>query len=349
MHAQRGQTLPIWAFGSLTTLVLIAMALSFGSTLRWQMRAQNAADAAARGLLAVQTSQLNETIATLHAAAVEEYRIRFVINDLLQVIQGSGGCNSAKGASGPTACVTMYASLRQNYLDALQRYSSDVALLNRISYPSYTDQVSAINAALTLYQLNCGQPNGGDCAFSYSVVGLQPRADSYVEDVYADCCAWTVGGGTAVTPNRNLSPLEIEVVACANVQPLFASFFKFAQTPYQAIGRAAATSIMSTQEFLYVGSVVNPQTNQVFQPTEYPESAANTAVFSSSDPNYRIDYGGNPDNPNNSGNPATSDGHFGFQFNAQNQGLEPLTGWWQSMAIRPFMGQLSNGTNYTCK
>ncbi len=348
-HSQRGQTLPIWAFGSLTTLVLLAMALSFGSTLRWQMRAQNAADAAARGMLTVQTSQWNETIAQLHAAAVEEYRIRYIINDLLEVISGSGGCDSKPGDEGPATCTAIYASLRQNYLDALTRYTNDIALLHRISYPSQEDQVEAIAAALTLYQQNCGKPNGGDCAFNYSLVGYQPRADSYVEDVYSDCCAFAVGGGTSVTPKPDLSPLELEIVACANVQPLLGSFFKFTPQTYQAVGRAAATSIMSTQEFMYVGSINNPVSGQVFQPSEYPDSTAGTSVFGNGDPNYRIDFGGNPDNPYNQGNPAVSDGKWGFTYTPRDQGILEATGWWQAMAIKPFSGQLSSGTSFTCK
>ncbi len=348
-HYERGQTLPVWAFGSLATLVLLFMALSFGSNLRWQMRAQNAADAAARGLLAAQTTQWNQTVATLHAAAIEEYRLRYVMHDLLLVIQGNGGCDSKSGDSGSTTCAAMYADLRQQYLDSLQRYTNDVALLNRISTPSQSQQLDTIKAALTLYQTNCGKANGGDCAFNYTLVGYQPRQDSYVEDVYSDCCAFVVGGNTSVTPKTDLSPMEIEVVACANIPPLFKSIFNFTAPTVQAIGRAAATSIMSTQEFMYVGSQYNPVTTKVFQQSEYPESSTGSAVFDNDDPSYRIDYGGNPNDPENAGNPATSDGKWGFTYTPKNAGLLAATGFWQAMPIKPFSGQLSSGTSFTCK
>lgn len=349
MNGQRGQSVPIWAFGTLTALVLFAMALNYGSTLRWQIRAQNAADAAARGMLAVQTSQWNETISDVHAAAIEEYRLRNIMNDLLEVIQGSGGCDAKPGDSGPTTCSAMYANLRQQYMDGLQRYTTDVLLLNRIDFPSQDDQVAQIKAALQLYQTNCGTSTGGDCAFNYSLVGATPRQNSYVEDVYADCCAFVVGGGTTVTPKTDLSPLQLEVVACANVPPAFPSFFQFTPQPYQAIGRAAATSIMGTQEFFYVGSLVNPITSAVFQPSEYPESSTGSEIFSTNDPNYRIDYGGNPSDPYNNGNPAVSDGKWGFVYTPENEGFMAGTGWWQSMAIKPFSGQLTQGVQYTCK
>lgn len=349
MNGQRGQSIPIWAFGTLASLVLLAMALNYGSTLRWQIRAQNAADAAARGMLAVQTSQWNETIAATHAAAIEEYRLRNIMNDLLEVIQGSGGCDSKSGDSGPTTCSAMYTSLRQQYLDGLQRYTNDILVLNRVSYPSQSEQVSQITAALQLYQQNCGKVSGGDCAFNYSLVAYGPRQDSYVENVYADCCAFAVGGNTIGNPKPDLSPLKLEVVACANVQPAFPSFFQFAPPRYQAIGRAAATSIMGTQEFMYVGSLIDPVTSEVFQGAEYPESSTGTPVFSGDDVNYRIDYGGNPNNPDNFGNPAISDGKWGFTYTPQNAGILAATGWWESMAIKPFAGQLTNGVQYTCK
>lgn len=344
--------MPIWAFGTLAALAILALSLNYGSSLRWQIRAQNAADAAARGLLAIQTTQFNQTIATLHGAAIEEYRMRYLINDMLETIQGSGGCDNTPGASGPASCNAMYQSLRQNYLDSLQRYTNDALILNRVSYPSQADQIAQIKAALDLYQSPpyCGTVKGGDCAFKYTLVAAVPRRDSWLEDVYADCCGFDIGGGTTGHPKGDIAPLMIEVVACANVQPLLPGIFgKVGPQAFEAIGRAAATSIMSSQEFMYVGSLVNPVTNKVFQPAEYPESPNNLPVFSDNDPNYRIDFGGSPNDPNNYGNPAVSDGKFGFTYTPANEGILAATGWWQSMSVRPFSGNLTPGKDFTCK
>ena len=355
-HAQRGQTFPMWAFGTATIIMLMAFALSYGTMLQWQMRAQNAADSAAQGLLAAQASQWNQTNATLHAAAIEEYRLRYIMNDLLQVIRGSGGCVSTTGATGPTACSTMYTQLRQAYYDSVQRYTADVALLNRISTPTFNDQVAEIQNALAVYQsaANCNGPQGGDCAFQYSLVNKQPRSNSYVENVYSDCCAFTVGGGTVGDPKQDLTPMEIEIVTCAQVQWPIPSVLGFQPPTFYAVGRAAATTIMATQEFLYVGSIFNPLSpggSAVFQPTEYPESATNTPVFpATDDPNYRIDYGGNPNNPNNQGNPAVSNPIGAFQYVAANEGFLAATGWWSAMPIKPFTTYtLVQGTDYQCK
>lgn len=348
LHAQRGQTFPIWAFGTLTVLTMLALAMSYGQMIAWQFRAMNAADAAARGMLSVQTSQWNETEMALHAAAVEEYRLRFIMNDLLEVVRGNGGCTTGTDS---TSCSTLYAALRQNYLDSLTRYTNDVAVVGRISTPTFSDQVTLIQSALSQYQATCGTTSGGDCAFDYTLVSATPRPDSNLEDVYSDCCSFVVGGGTVGNPKLDLTPMSIEIVACSKVTPWIPNFWNWSAPAFNVVGRAAATSIMDTQEFMYVGSLLNPAStsNAVFQPSEYPESSSDASLgFANDDQYYRIDYGGNPNNTDNSGNPATSDGVSSFTYSANNPGLEVADGWWSTMAIKPFSGDLTAGTSFQC-
>jgi len=343
LHAQRGQTFPIWAFGTLTVLVLFAFTLSYGNMLRYQIRAQNAADSAARGVLSIQATQWNEMSADLHAAAVEEYRIRAIIQGMLMSVRGDGGCDSSLGAGGPQACSVMYANLRRQYLSATARYTKDVLLMQRISQPTFDDQVAAVKAALRMYETNCGRDNGGDCAFGYTLVAAQPRVDKYLEDVYADCCSFVVGGATTANPalTRNFSPMEIEVLTCAKVRSLLPSFWNFSARTFTALGHAAATTTASTQEFMYVGTIVNPQTGKPFQVSEYPESATNTPVLGgpASDLWYRVDYGGNG---------ATSDGVSAFRYQAKNNGLLAAMAWWSSIPTKPFSGPVNLGTA-SCK
>lgn len=348
LHAQRGQTFPIWAFGTLTVLTMLGLALTYGQMISWQMRAMNAADAAAKGMLSIQTTQWNETEATLHAAAVEEYRLRITMNDLLEVIHGDGGCTTA---TSPT-CAQLYANLRQNYLDSLTRYTNDVSILGRVSNPTWSQQVSNIQAALSQYQADCGTTSGGDCAFNYTLVEATPRPSTYTEDVYADCCNFEVGGGTSGNPKLDLTPMQVEIVACANVAPWIPNFWNWnAPSNYQVVGRAAATSMMDTQEFMWVGSLVDPSSlsGAVFQQSEYPESSTNTSEgFANDDQYYRIDFGGNPSQTYNTGDPSTSDGVGGFTYTATYPGLLVADGWWTAMQIQPFAGKLTSGVNFTC-
>ncbi len=350
MHRQRGQTMPLWAFGMLTVLSLVALSFNYGNMLMWQMRAQNAADAAAQGLLTVQTSQWNEEMATLHAAAIEEYRLRFLVNDILQVVHGTGGCD-ATIVSGSTSCNSMYRLLRGEYFDAATRYTNDVLLLQRVATPRYAAQIAAMNAVLAAYQANCGTLKGGDCAFSYKLAHPESRSNNYLEDVYSDSNSATVGGGSRSAPVEDLTPMQLEVITCAKIAPPIPHIFNFNAAPTTVVGRAAATSIMATQEFMYAGSLYNNLNgNAVFQPTEYPESANNRAVFANDDPEYRIDYGGNPDNPYNLGTPFTAFSYGLFVGGAQqDQGMLVFTGWWTSLGIKALPYALREGPDFTCK
>jgi hypothetical protein len=100
---------------------------------------------------------------------------------------------------------------------------------------------------------------------------------------------------------------------------------------------------------MYVGSIINPTTGNVFQPAEFPETNFGGPAFpDTNDENYRIDYGGNPQNPWNNGNPANSFPKFGaFVYSPKDQGLMVGTGWWTAMPIRPFSKTLQPN-DYTC-
>ncbi|HEV3154401.1 MAG TPA: Tad domain-containing protein [Candidatus Baltobacteraceae bacterium] len=352
VNAQRGQTFPVWAMGSLSCMVLLAMVLNYGNMLTWQFRAQNAADSAARGLLAAQTTQWNQTLTALHAAAIDEYRIRNILRDLDEVVNGEGGCNGGDYHD-IHSCDAMYLNLRGQYMDAVQRYTADALLIHRVATPNQATQIANMNAALTQMQKTgvCGTANGLDCGFTYALVGTQARDDNYLEDVYSDCCTFVVGGGTSSNPKPDLTPMEVEVVACANVSTLIPAFFNTQAPTFSAIGRAAATSIMANQEFMYLGSIVNPTTGNVFQQAEFPEGTSGSAVLANSenDGYYRIDYGGNPDNTWNHGNPAISNGKAAFTYSPANAGLLAATGWWSAMPVPTFKGTLTPGTQFQCK
>ena len=67
-------------------------ALNYGNTLRWNIRAQSAADSAAQGLLTIQTQRWNAMNEALYAANVEEFRLRSILNSLLLSMNDSGPC-----------------------------------------------------------------------------------------------------------------------------------------------------------------------------------------------------------------------------------------------------------------
>lgn len=359
-HAQRGQTFPIWVFGTLTVLTLLGFSVNYGNSLYWQLRAQNAADAAAQGALSIQATRWNAMIGDLHAAAVEEYRLRYLVRDLALMSSPNAQTNTycSPWFGGPASCTTMYADLVDQYLAASNRYTQDVQAMQALSTPTFSTDQSDVAAAVANLQTNCAKNTGGDCGFAYTVINPTTRT-SALADVHSDCCGSEVGAGLVSPANLNTSlyPMQIEVLACASVKPLFPSLLSYVTAPdFVALGRAAATTVMATQEFMEAGAMVNPVTSNVFQPSEFPESAATgtgtgPVETTDNDRNLRIDFGGNQTcQYGNCGDPSivVNPAAGAFQGVMSNEAMDVYTGWWTTVAIAPYSGQISSA-QYACK
>ncbi|MDB5026331.1 MAG: hypothetical protein JWO66_20, partial [Candidatus Eremiobacteraeota bacterium] len=59
-EAQRGQTLPFWTLAIAATLSLLFFMTNYANTVRWQIRAQNAADSAASAGIGTDANMYNE-------------------------------------------------------------------------------------------------------------------------------------------------------------------------------------------------------------------------------------------------------------------------------------------------
>jgi hypothetical protein len=379
MNRQRGQTLPIWTFGLLTSLMLMVMVFDYSNAVRWQIRAQNAADAVAQSIIGVQTQHYNKMLMNLHAAAVEEWRIRKTMTALLEVMQGTGGCGTA-AHGGPANCDLVYNNLRANYIADVQRYTQDVNTMAALTQYTYAEQQADMAQIAQGYNAsNCSSSGatGADCAFTYTMASPQPRCNiqgtlsGVVNTSYGD----EVGAGEAL-PNgfdcttSDLSPLQVEVDTCAKVTPLIASFFKLTGVQFYAIGRAAATSAMVEQEWINPGRVSNPNTGNVFQPNEFPEDTTGTApggtdgIASGGSGSAFCTHGGgrgggagydwyavhfecgNTDwTENTSGGPGHPGG-YNATINEDEFSMD--TGFWSALPVSPYNGAFTASTS-TCK
>jgi Flp pilus assembly protein TadG len=187
--AARGQILPVWIVAILTILILTFMALNYGNTLRWQMRAQNAADAAAQAVMAIQTQHFNELTAALYASNVEEYRIRALQDGMLNALNGAGGCTGAPPTpkakaqalftTGTGTCDQVFNTLLPYYEEAVVRYGADVAELNNVATLATFSNWSADSASMLAHISSSSHCNtvstttvindGGDCQFQYTL------------------------------------------------------------------------------------------------------------------------------------------------------------------------------------
>jgi hypothetical protein len=326
----RGQTLPIWALGIAGALVLALAAMQYGEVLRWQVRAQNAADAAAAAALSVQTQTWNQQLALVYAAGVEEWRIKSLINGMQAAAYGDPGC-------APT-CDQTFTKLRNEYMRAVARYTADVQLVHRASQYTQAQAQNDARALVTQLQEKCGQANGGDCAFAYNVVRVQPRPGA--NDVEQDGGAWVINNpGVPARVKLDYTPVQIEIVACAKAAPVVPAFLGFQPPAFTAVGRAAATSAMVTQEWTQPGYLTDPRTGKKFQPVEiYDPSTRATG------PNgwnwFNIAFGGNA--------AIAFPGSNGYGMRVNNPEFSAVTGWWNTVPMKPFAGTLDPGS-FQCK
>lgn len=362
-HAQRGQVLPLWILAILTTFVLTFLALNYGNQIRAQIRAQNAADAAAQALLAIQTERWNMMTSMLYASSVEEYRIRHLLDGILLASVGSGGCDSANrtfpsvAPGSGTTCENTYQRLSAYYQKAVNRYTTDVLLVNDITARATNANWAADAQALfTHLKTNCNNPtsttpnlDGGDCMFQYTLNGVAYRTlstsgyglASPLNDAYVVLVP-TQGYASAVSPyntpdyeNQALfAPPMVDVVVCSKVQPLIPAFGVLGAKPYYAVGRAGATAQIYENDWLQPGQLVDPArgSNILFQPVEVYDGTPNHPDYVDW---YSTDFGGNTFQIVSFVDPNTKQTQYGYSSQLLSNEMSAFTAWWSSIPIDP--------------
>ncbi len=327
-HGERGQVLPVWAMGIVAMLILTMAVARYADMVRWQIRAQNAADAAAQSIVALQTQQYNEMTAVLYATAVEEYRVRQILYALELTAYRSGGCQL------DNSCASRYSALAREYMKAVARYRTEVVLLNRVT--SNFDATAMSNDArgmLGYIKSKCGQLGGGDCAFGYAIVDYKGRTPLYTVKMDARAFIKPSNGGhmTPVgTLNSALQPVQVEVAVCADVASPVPAILNFRPAPHRVIARAAATAVMMEQDWFQPGALINPWTQKYYQPTELPSGSTSDDGTGIGRDWYAVNFGGN----GSTAHPASN----GYTFGIYGNEFTAYLGWWNAVPIRPQTG-----------
>jgi len=292
-HAERGQTLPIWTLAVLTALTLMFFSLNYANTIRWQVRAQNAADSIATAALSVQATQWNKMMTILYIADVEEWRIRHLIEGMYVAQNFSGGCANGTGTG---SCVKIYTAMRLQYNKAVNRYSTDIQMLQAIVSHTASSQQADATSIVHQGPASCGTTPVVDCTFTYHLIDYSHRTTT----MQAGKDAFYMKIGPFASPQNSApvtdwEPAQIEVATCATVQPIVNfSIFGYGPHPAHVIGRAAASNVMVVAEWLAPGVTINPASpvpNTVFQPEENYDTADDTfAVAQTPRDWYETDY-----------------------------------------------------------
>jgi hypothetical protein len=338
-HAERGQTLPIWTLAVTTALTLMFFSLNYANVIRWQVRAQNAADAAAMAGLSVQATQWNKMTTLLYAADVEEWRIRHLLEGMINASAGNGGCTGGS-YTGTGSCLSIYNALQQQYYKAVNRYTTDIQMLQSMGSIGATSQSSDATSIIHSFALACSTTNPVvDCAFTYHIVNYGYRLTT--EQAGKDAFYVQLGGFSSPqdsTPAADWEPAKIEIATCATVQPIV-NFSLFGKAPASSvvIGRAAATNVTETSEWFVPGVQQNPATGVAYQTAENYDPTDDTFAGTASPRDwYETNY------------PSMSYQDYGKPINNYNGGVaddfEIMECWWGAIPFAPYSGTQPQAT-----
>lgn len=267
MRYDRGQTLPVWAIGTMLVLSLLFFLANYANAVSWQIQAQNAADSAASAMLSVQANIWNEESVLLYSGAIDENRLRYLNQAILNTINGVGGCDPSPGGS----CDSDYRTLVAEFNTSLSGFTSDVQLIGQGDQLSEGGQQADERKVLSAYGTGCNGGGGVNCNFAFTALDTSTSSTSSSN-----------GNGKS----NKFAPQQTDIVACANVPYFLPQFFSFAaNAAYPVVARAAAAVVPANTETFDPGSQINPATGAAFQPKETQWAAAYPA------PAYTVDFG----------------------------------------------------------
>jgi hypothetical protein len=202
--------MPVWILAIVANLALIMFIANETNVLRWQIRAQNAADAGAGAALAVAGDADNQIVTQLYSLQIDEYRIRYLNQAILDLVNS----NSADQTSYAALNTALQQSIA-NYDGVLQDMQVAKDLENGGEQIAQTDGWTAFAT---------GSCPPRDCNFTYT--------------------------GLDVGPNEGVGTAEkADVATCKLVPSIFPAILGLPGNQFRAVGRASVTLVQIPSTF----------------------------------------------------------------------------------------------------
>ena len=303
-RGERGQLLPVWALGVVTTLALLLFVVNYANIVRWQIRAQNAADAAAGASTAPLADGWNEIELELYGATIDELRIRYLNQAILNTLNSNLGTTVCPN---PTACTNDYNNLVTELNLAVGQYDATENFLVNIgsmvndryldpSNGAYETVTGGAVPNITGWQddTTCtkiqGSPGYSHQDGSYSGSGSQPTPGPGHPGWSSTGCASQTDTAFLYTPmdidGTNIgygAPGIGEVVSCRDVPLIQPKLFGLSTgANFRAVGVSAFT-ISPILSIFQPGVSVNPATGNVYQPVEKNATSADQSTYTNVD------------------------------------------------------------------
>jgi hypothetical protein len=356
-HASRGQVFPLWIVAVLTTFTLSFLAIDYGNSVRYQIRAQNAADAAAQAVMALQSQRFNETALALYNANVEEFRIRSLLHGMVLSLSGVGACTWSGGTyphynapgTASTDCMKTFDTLLKNYDAASNRYTTDVARLNdaaaSLGTTAWESDASSLLATLAAHcngdTTTTPNTTGGDCQVKYTLNGIGNRRTGIIQvandtyNVFMPDAPYIIQGTPLNAQNENtaLDPGFVDITTCITVPPVIPTFGFLHLPSYHAIGRAGATATAAESDWFMPEMLTDNVRGGYFQPSE--EYVSPSITDASGNNWYDVNYGG----ANWAITPVTYPPPAGtvdrYVTTVSQNEFSPMLAWWTAIPYDP--------------
>lgn len=313
LNRQRGQTMPFWLITMVVALALTFFLMDYMNIIGWQVRAQNAADAAVGAALSARVNVLNQESTLLYTSSVDEYRMRYLAQGMINAINRIG-CSDTD-PSQPN-CQNVYSALLTEYNAALNAYQGVGQLIQEANNFTQGGQTN----------------NGNDEQQLVNSLG-KSNNDGFVYTILSPSAKQSTG-----------YPGNVDLVACKSVTYQAWKLLQMKSATFQAVGHAAGSgSVLPSNpsvppavipsaapgysEYFQPGVKQNPLTGAAYQPIEDPGATGSSPYFS-------VDYG-----------------NLGFDSTG-GHALTVDVSWYVSNAIKPFFTKgngksLTNG-DYKC-
>ena len=232
--ARRGQSMPFWVLATLMALALTFLIYNYAQMVRWQIRAQNAADSAAVALLASDAQSANSLNTLLYALSLNDFKLSMVESAITNLTTNQPFCLTN------SVCSQSYSALISDY----SRYALEA--------PTIISDITSLGTISDTLGLGTkSQPARN--TFATGLLGaLLPQNGSggLCVDISTDC------GFTYSVAVVSSSPLVVDVVSCTSVPILAAGILHLPNGSFKAVGRATM-KLAPLNDVANTGTLVN--------------------------------------------------------------------------------------------
>jgi hypothetical protein len=239
--------MPFWALSILLALGLALFVMNYTNTVRWHIRAQNAADSAALTTISADANVSNQQTLAEYTLAVDEFRLRSIVNSMVNAANSVGGCEPENDDTG-TDCDNAYDQEPEAYDKALGEYQNELNYAESLRSAAPPRPMSMPTGAAGTPQPLPSAPANSAAPAAFSLAASNTNCwDTGTGRAIFDC-SFSYSANPDLAQTGIGSAEYVDIIACRTVSQLSPLAFN-GQNSFTAQGRSAATLHGVTETF----------------------------------------------------------------------------------------------------